>query len=385
MKKNATPKIDYTLILIVILLAIVSIFTLYTLQPYMDQRFYLKQTMWYTVGTIAVVVIMLFDYDRFRQVAWILYGLGITMLLMLVFHIPPAVKTKGSWGWFDFGVMTFQPAEVMKIFLIIALAHLFVRHKEKFKEATTKTDLWLVTKIGLVALPPMLLIAFQPDLGSFLVLFSIVVCMLLVSGIRWRIIFSMIGIAIITIASFITLFLAFPDKVEQVANDYGFEHVQSRFTAWIDPDSNTRGDAYQLIRTMRAIGSGQLAGKGIGEMQVSNIPEQQTDMIFTAIAEQFGFIGSSLLLILFFLLTYRLIHIGLQSNDPFGSYLISGMVGMFTYQIFQNIGMSLNLLPITGLPLPFISYGGSSTLTYMMAVGIVLNIHYRTKVYMFDS
>lgn len=115
------------------------------------------------------------------------------------------------------------------------------------------------------------------------------------------------------------------------------------------------------------------------------VPERHTDMIFTSIAEQFGFIGSSILLITFFLLIYRLIHIAILSNDKYGSYLVTGIIGMFAYQIFQNIGMSIQLLPITGLPLPFISYGGSSTLTYMLAIAIVLNVHSRTKTYMFDS
>src|SRR5699024_8408083 len=129
---------------------------------------------------------------------------------------------------------------------------------------------------------------------------------------------------------------------------------------------------YQLILTMRAIGSGQLLGKGINNMEVY-VPEKHTDMILTAIGEQFGFFGVSFLIIIYFLLIYRLLHIALMSNDKYGSYLVTGLIGMFTYQIFQNIGMSIQLLPITGLPLPFLSYGGSSTLTYMFAIAIALN------------
>src|SRR5699024_75906 len=135
---------------------------------------------------------------------------------------------------------------------------------------------------------------------------------------------------------------------------------------------------------MMAIGSGQLFGKGISDLEVS-VPEQHTDMIFTAVFEEIGFIGSSLFFTLLFSLIYRPIHIAIQSNDEYGSYLVTGMVGMFAYQIFQNIGMSIQLLPITGLPLPFLSYGGSSTLTYMLAIGIVLNVHSRTKEYMFET
>lgn len=387
MEKNTSSKIDYTLISIIILLAIISVFTLYTIQPYLIETFYIKQLIWYIGGSILIGIIMLVDYDRLRQVSWILYGFGVLMLVMLQLHFPPGIadEVNGAWGWFDLGFFSFQPAEIVKVFLIIALAHLIVMHKEKFKESSTKNDIWLLTKIAITAAPPMLLIAIQPDLGSFLVLFSIVTCMVLVAGIRWRIIFSLIGIVLLVMGSVVFIYITSPEKIEKFAEDYNFEHVESRFTSWIDPDNNSQGNAYQLINTMRAIGSGQLTGKGIGGIQVSHIPERQTDMIFAAIAEQFGFIGSSVLLILFFILVYRLIHIGLQSNEPFGSYIVTGTIGMFTYQIFQNIGMSIGLMPITGLPLPFVSYGGSSTITYLIAIGIVLNIHYRTKVYMFDS
>lgn len=386
--KTRTANIDYVLISIIILLAIISVFSLYTIQPYLNDTYYIKQLVWYIVGAIVVAVIMLIDYDRLRQVSWIFYGFGLTMLIMLHFHFPPdiAKEVNGAWGWFEFPVLgTLQPAEFMKVFLIIALAHLIVMHNDKFKEHMNKSDSWLLLKIMLVAIPPMGLIALQPDLGGFLVLAAIVVCMILVSGVRWRIIFSLLGVMLLSVVAVVFIYFTFPEAVDDLIDDTPFEHVESRFTGWLDTEVNGKSGGYQLIRAMLAIGSGQLSGKGIGTFEVSNIPERHTDMIFTTIAEQFGFIGSSIVITLLFLLVYRLIHIALQSNDPFGSYLITGFIGMFTYQIFQNIGMTIKLLPITGLPLPFISYGGSSTLTYLIAIGIVLNIHYRTKVFMFDS
>lgn len=386
--KTRTANIDYVLISIIILLAIISVFSLYTIQPYLDDTYYIKQLVWYIVGAIVVGVIMLIDYDRLRQVSWVFYGFGMIMLILLHFHLPPGIAKEagGAWGWFKIPVLgTLQPAEFMKVFLIIALAHLIVMHNDKFKEHMNKSDSWLLLKIMIVTIPPMGLIALQPDLGGFLVLAAIVVCMVLVSGVRWRIIFSLLGVMLISVVAVIFIYFTFPETVDNLIDDTPFEHVESRFTGWLDTEVNGQSGGYQLIRAMLAIGSGQLSGKGIGEFEVSNIPERHTDMIFTSIAEQFGFIGSSILITLLFLLVYRLIHIALQSNDPFGSYLITGFIGMFTYQIFQNIGMTIKLLPITGLPLPFISYGGSSTLTYLIAIGIVLNIHYRTKVFMFDS
>ncbi|WP_186575738.1 FtsW/RodA/SpoVE family cell cycle protein [Aquibacillus kalidii] len=386
--KNTNSNIDYTLISIIILLGIVSVFTIYTLQPHLDQNYYLKQVIWYIVGSMAVVVMMLFDFDRLRQVSWILYGIGMILLLMLFFHFPPGIakEVNGAWGWFEFPVFgTMQPAEFMKVFLIILLAHVIVAHNEKYKNHTLKFDIWLLTKIALVTLPPLALVAKQPDLGGVLVLCAITVSLVLVSGIQWRIILSLVGTAVIAVCLVVAAYIYAPEKVESFVDAAGFEHVESRFQGWLNTEEVGQSGGYQLIRAMLAIGSGQLSGKGIGDYQVvDTIPEPHTDMIFTAIAEQFGFIGSSFVITLYFLLIYRLIHIGLQSNDPFGSYLVTGCIGMFTFQVFQNIGMTVKLLPITGLPLPFISYGGSSTLTYLIAIGMVLSIHFRTKEYMFD-
>ncbi|SER87189.1 cell division protein FtsW, lipid II flippase [Gracilibacillus ureilyticus] len=393
-EENTNSKIDYTLILIIIALAVISIFTLYTLHPYLIEKYplstyYMSQIKWYIVGTVAVVIIMFFDYDRLRQVSWAFYGLGVIALLMLYFHFPPGIadNVNGAWGWFQIpGFGSLQPAEFMKVFLIIFLAHIIVAHNEKYPEHTVKMDLWLLAKIGLSALVPIFFLTQQPDLGGVLVLTSITICMILVSGIKWRIIISILGGLLISVVSIVVIYISFPDQVNEFLYEKDLQHVGDRFNAWLNPDENSQGDAYQLLRAMLAIGSGQLSGKGVSDFEVAyKIPEYHTDFIFTSIAEQFGFIGSSIVITIYFLLIYRLIHIALKCNDPFGSYMITGIIGMFAFQVFQNIGMSIQLLPITGLPLPFISYGGSSTLTYMLAIGIVLNIYYHLKTYMFDE
>ncbi|RCW69753.1 FtsW/RodA/SpoVE family cell cycle protein [Saliterribacillus persicus] len=392
-QKNTNPTIDYTLILIIITLAIISIFTLFTLDPYLkqsySQTFYIQQLVWYIGGSILIVFIMLVDYDRLRQISWLLYGVGMVMLILLFFHLPPgiAIKVNGAWGWFSFPVIgTLQPAEFMKIFLIVFLAHLIVAHNEKYPDHTIKLDLWLLTKIAVFSLPPIFFIGNQPDLGGVLVLTAITACLILISGIKWRIIFSLVLMAILGVIMVVFLYISFPEQVDTFVEATGFDHVESRFQGWLSTEEFGQSGGYQLIRAMLAIGSGQLNGKGIGQVEIAQtIPHYHTDMIFTAIAESFGFFGTSFVITIYFLLIYRLIHIALQSNDPFGSYIVTGIVGMFTFQVFQNIGMSIKLLPITGLPLPFISYGGSSTLTYLIAIGIVLNIHYRTKTYMFES
>ncbi|TRM11939.1 rod shape-determining protein RodA [Lentibacillus cibarius] len=382
---------DYSLLSILILLGLISILTLYIIEPTLPPKFegihfWLQQAKWYVGGGVVITAVMLIDYDRFHQITWILYGIGMLSLVMLFFGFPPGIvpEVKGSVAWFQIPLIgTVQPSEFMKVILVMVLAHIIVRHKQKYSEKTIKIDLLLLSKIAAVAAPPMLLIAVQPDLGTFLVLGAITASLVLVSGIQWRILFAMLLMVVIAGLLGLVAWQLFPDAASVFIDITGFDHVAGRITGWLNPNENP-DDSYQFIKGMLAIGSGQLFGKGVSSMEV-NVPEQHTDMIFTAIAEQFGFIGSSIVITLFFLLIYRLVYIALQSNDRYGTYLVTGMIGMFAYQIFQNIGMSIQLLPITGLPLPFLSYGGSSTLTYLLAIGIVLNVHSRTKKYMFEE
>ncbi|RYG72122.1 rod shape-determining protein RodA [Lentibacillus lipolyticus] len=391
MKNRTTLNMDYTLLSILILLGLISILTLYIIEPTMPPKydgshFWLRQAMWYVGGGVIITAVMLIDYDRFHQITWVLYGAGMLSLLMLFAGFPPGIvhEANGAISWFKFPVIgTIQPGEFMKVILVMTLAHVIVRHNQKYVDKTLQTDLLLLFKIAGLSVAPMLLIAVQPDLGGFLVLGAITAGMVLISGIQWRILLAIMLMALGAGLLGFTAWYFFPDAVGVFLDKSGFDHVAGRFTGWLNPNKNP-DDAYQLLVAMLAIGSGQLFGKGVSDMQVY-VPERHTDMIFTAIAEQFGFIGSSIVVTLFFLLIYRLIHIALQSNDSYGAYLITGIIGMFAYQIFQNIGMSIQLLPITGLPLPFLSYGGSSTLTYMLAIGIVLNVHSRTKEFMFNE
>lgn len=383
-------KLDYIIIFIILCFAAISIYTLYFIEPYLTQgkeSFYIKQAVYYVVGAIAAAVMMILDYDRFRKVAWILYGFGILLLIGL-YVLPESISKVlgGARGWYEIpGTgQTIQPVEFMKIFLLITVAHVITSHNEKRSEPRITDDLWLLGKIMLVAIPPIILTAGLPDLGSAIVLTVIVGFLILVSGIKWRILLTIGLITIAVLGLFFGLYLLMPNVVQSVLNDTIFEHVLTRLEAFFDPQQNTGGSAYQINNVLLAIGSGQLAGKGFTEMEVY-IPVLESDMIFAAIAEQSGFIGSSIVITLFFLLIYRIILIALNCKDPFGSYLCAGIVGMITYQVVQNIGMTLKIMPITGLPLPFISYGGSSLIAFLMVIGIVLNVRSRMKTYMFDD
>ncbi len=382
-------RLDTFLIAILIALVAISCFTLYTLDdilPIHYKNAYLKQSVWFIVGSIAIAFIMIIDFDRYRKLAWPLYILGVAMLAGL-FFLPWAWENNGATRWYlipALGNQTIQPSEFMKVFLAVTLAHVVASHNEKWTKKDIKYDLILLAKIIGLTLPPLALIAVQPDLGSALVILSIGTFVTLISGVRWRTLITLFSAAVLVISVLVILYFTATDSFIQFLDDIGFGHVADRILAWHEPHLYQDNSAMQAIKSMLAIGSGQLFGKGVMEYQV-HIPERHTDMIFTAIAEQFGFVGSSIVIILFFLLIYRIIQIALECKEPFGTYLCVGIVGMFAYQIFQNIGMSIQLLPITGLPLPFLSYGGTSLLVYMAAIGLILNIRSRQKTYMFDS
>ncbi|THE12019.1 rod shape-determining protein RodA [Bacillus timonensis] len=391
MNKDNTPqKIDYTLLFILFLMAIVSAIAIQSAQPFLPEKlkninFAAQQLQWYVIGIVAIIGTMVIDFDRFKMISWYLYGFGMVLLFGLfvekyIVDIPFASKVKGATSWYNFGFASFQPSELMKIIIIIVLSKIIADHRENYPINTVKDDLLLIGKILLASAPPIGFLVLQPDMGMTMVFMSIIATMILVAGIKWRIIFAGVFSAVFVISLGVFLYFNFPDFFfKYIIEDY----QMSRFYGWLAPFATASNEGHQLVRSLLAIGSGQLHGKGFQESEVS-IPEGHTDFIFAVVAEQFGFIGTSIIISLFFLLIYRMIHIALESHDPYGSYLCAGVIGMITFQVFQNVGMTVGILPITGLPLPFISYGGSSLATYMIAIGIVLNVRSRTKKFMFD-
>jgi rod shape determining protein RodA len=379
-------KLDYNLLFILFLMAIVSAIAIHSAEATLPEKlqhvnFAYKQLQWYGIGAVVIALTMIIDYDRFFQIAWYLYGFGMLLLLGLELNVPGTVTIKGATSWYALPGGNFQPSELMKIFMIIVLGRVIINHREKYPEPTVKDDFRLLGKIALTVLPPLILLMKQPDLGMSMVFVAITGSLVLVSGIRWRIIFGIIFSGIAAAAILVFIFFQFPDFFHKyILEDYQL----NRFYGWLAPYEYSNEQGFQLIRSLLAIGSGELYGKGFGNIQVY-LPEAHTDFIFGIIAEQFGFIGASVVISLFFLLIYRMVHIALESNDLYGSYLCAGVIGMITFQVFQNVGMTIGLLPITGLPLPFISYGGSSLATYMLAIGLVLNVHSRTKKFMFST
>ncbi|XRG79309.1 FtsW/RodA/SpoVE family cell cycle protein [Rossellomorea sp. GAMAL-10_SWC] len=387
MKEDRTSpfQIDFKLLFILFCIAAVSYLAITSAMPSLPANlrninFAGQQIKWYIIGLVGIAFIMIIDFDRYKNVIWYMYGFGLLLLLGLELHIPGAKTIKGATAWYTLpGIGNFQPSELMKIFMIIILGTIISRHNEMYSVRGKREDILLLGKIFGIALPPLLLIAKEPDLGNTMVMCAIIATMILISGIRWRYI---LGLVILTIGLGAFMVYLYFYHFEFFTSHVLEEYQLNRFYGWLAPYEYP-SQGYQLTQALMAAGSGLLTGKGFHNGE-AYFPEPHTDFIFTVICEQYGFIGASVVISLFFLLIYRMIHIALESNDKFGSYICAGVVGMFTFQIFQNIGMTIGLLPITGITLPFVSYGGSSLATNLLAIGFILNVRSRTNKYMFD-
>ncbi|MCK2156742.1 FtsW/RodA/SpoVE family cell cycle protein [Exiguobacterium sp. 17-1] len=384
--KSFTQRYDNTLLFLLGCLMIISVIAIYTAQPFLqgaisEINFMAKQIQWYIIGFIALSVVIFIDYEQLKRFHWYLYGAGIVSLIGLVVlrGTPLVANIKGAYGWYQLPVIgTVQPAEFMKFFLIVSLAAVISEHNARYVQH--ERDFLLLIKMVALTLLPLALIIIQPDLGIGLILCVILSCAMLLSGLNWKWLLTMFGLLTVAIVGFFYLFYFQNDLLATFFPG----HAMNRIMAWLQPFEYADDLSYQLVQSINAIGSGQMFGVGYGKLQVS-VPELHTDFIFTAISAHYGFIGAAVVLIILFLFIYRLIQIALETADPFGTYIVTGYVAMFTFQIFQNIGMTMGVLPITGLPLPFISYGGSTMIVNLVGLGLIMAIASQSRISMFDE
>lgn len=385
MKKN--DRFNWTLTLLLFLFFLISCIAIYSAQStgqYVGRNFMVNQIFWYGVGAVIIAVTIFFDSFQYKKLAWILYGFGL-LLLIGVYIAPESIAPirNGAKSWFLIGGLgQIQPSEFVKVFLILALSRVITSHHEKNPIKTLKTDFILLLKLGITTAAPVGLIMLQPDLGTALVILSILTGIILVSGISWKIIVPIYGAAAALGTGIIYLVVKMPELLEKYLHvpTYQFNRIYS----WLDPYTYASGSSYHLVKSLSAIGSGLISGKGFRNGEVY-VPEAHTDFIFSVIGEEYGFIGGSIVISLYFLLIYHLIKTALDTNDPFNSYVCTGIISMIAFHVFQNIGMTIQVLPITGIPLPFISYGGSSLMGNMFAMGLVYSIHFHHRNYMFSS
>lgn len=382
-QNNFSSRIDFGLVTILLLLCITSLVAIFSAQStgQYDKNFLVQQIFWYCVGIGIIAGIITLDSDQLKKISWYAYGFGLFLLLMLVIlpeSIVPSIN--GARSWFKTPIGSIQPSELMKVFLILALANVITTHHIKNPVKSIETDLWLLGKMGIVTAAPLLLIMKQPDLGTSLVLCAILVGMVFISGVSWKILLPIFSATVVFISTIFYFILWQPDLLKKYlgVKPYQFGRIYS----WLDPYNYSTSEGFHLIKSLLAIGSGQTTGKGIGAREVY-LPESQTDFIFSIIGEEFGFIGSSIVISLFFILIYHITKTGMETKNNFYTYICVGVISMITFHVFQNIGMTIGVMPITGIPLPFISYGGSSLMGNMMAMGLIFSIRYHYKKYMF--
>lgn len=383
-KYSLDNRIDYGIILPVFVLSLMGLAALYVALS-SDQITtdimtpMLKQVLWILIGAISVVVLMQFSSKLLWKMTPIFYLLGLGLMTALIwFHDKNLYALTGSKNWFNFGGFTFQPSELMKIAYILMLAYVVTQHNLKYLH-TIKNDFLLIGKLILFTIPIVILLQFQQDLGTMLVYVAILGGVFLMSGITWKIVLPTI-VAFILLAVGI-LYLVTQEPGRDFLFSLGVKQYQlQRIDSWLDPFHDASGNSYQQAQALVAIGSGGLFGKGFNVSEVY-VPVRESDMIFTVIGENFGFIGGTLMIIMYFILIYRMIRVCFDTNNEFYAYIATGIIMMILFHVFENIGANIGLLPLTGIPLPFISQGGSSLLGNLMGVGIVMSMRFQQDDY----
>jgi rod shape determining protein RodA len=343
-----------------------------------DPGYYVnRQIVYLVIGLILMVVLARVDYARLRQLKYGVYGLLIFSILAV---LGLGHETKGATRAISLPFFSFQASELGKVLLIVALAAFIIDRSRRLRERDT------TVRVMLAALVPAMLVIVQPDLGSGMVYMVIAFVLLLVAGAPWQQLGGLVALVCVSVA--IVLVVA-PALGVHVLKPYQTE----RLTAFLNPSSNfaeikekesKTGEPdprYQLAQSKIAIGSGEKTGRGSNSTVLTGnyLPEDDTDFVFAAVGEQFGFLGAGLVLCLYGLLIWRTLRILTMSKDLFGSLLAAGVAAMLMFQVFVNVGMTVGIMPITGVTLPLMSYGGSSVITTLLAVGLLQSIYVQAR------
>ena len=372
--KNLWKNVDYGLLLIVFALFIIGLLAITSATRVIDtfqedglSREVKIQSLSFLIGLLIIFVIMFIDYQTVGQLYLLVYVLSIGALLLV--YVPGLGITRGNaLSWIDLGIIDLQTSELAKIGFIISLAKFLENHEERINHLTT------LLKLAIFVAPFLFLIYKQPDFGSMLVFVVIIGGMLVVAKWDWRLIGTSAGIGVILTMN---------------ASKFLSETQMNRLFAFLEPENLSIQANYHVAASKTTIGAGMMNGRGLFEGVYHKgdwLPVQETDFIFAVWVEEMGFVGGALIIGLYFLFLMTLMKMAYKAKDTFGSLILTGIVCMFLFQIFENIGMTMGLMPVTGITLPFISYGGSSMITNMILVGIALNVYMRRmKQGMFSS
>jgi rod shape determining protein RodA len=332
-----------------------------------DPNYYFyRQVAYAIVGVVLMLGLSRFDYSRLREWRFGVYGVMIGLILA-VYVIGAAAK--GSTRWIPLPGFNLQPSELGKLLLVVALAAFMVERIRRLGEVET------TSRVLLLAIVPAMLVVAQPDLGSGLVYMAVAIAILFVAGTKWTH-FAVLGV-IGAVAVALALVVA-PAVGVEVLKPYQVD----RLTAFLHPTDDPRSQGYQLEQSIVGIGAGQKTGRGednATQTKLNFIPEHHTDFIFSVVGESYGFAGAALILALYALLIWRALRILTMAKNLYGALIAGGITAMLMFQVFVNVGMTIGIMPITGIPLPLMSYGGSSVLVTFMAIGLLQSVHVQAK------
>ena len=357
MKKRILKNMEWWIIIWGIALCIIGLIALFSATSETNYNEFTKQIIWIAVSIVAMLVVMMLDYSVLVKISPVLYAISIILLIAVLFTEP----INGATSWFSIGDFAFQPSEFAKIAVILFIAFAMSKIQERGKEEINKP--WkLLIVLSIIALP-LLLIVIQPDYGTAAAYIVALVLMLFTAGISKK--YIIVTALLIVIIAPIMYIYVLPD------------HAKTRIEIFLNTESDPRGAGYNVIQSKLAIGAGKLMGMGLlngNQTQLGYLYPKTTDFIFAVIGEEMGFIVSSIVIILYVLIITKIIYIAKTAKDDEGSYIAIGIAGIFLFHMLENIGMTMGLLPITGVPLLFVSYGGSSMINSFICLGILLNI-----------
>ena len=385
---------EQPLIFIMGIICCISCFAILSAAPMISNKvgnpetLWLKQGAFYVISVVMVFIIYKIGKDQIYDKIWIIYWVLMVFLIILAIehiiytkiwlkhHIIPIVSTVGgATSWFNFPFFNFQPSEFMKIAIVVALARMTKEHNDYYLIHTTEIELRYIWKCMKIVVPPAILVLLQNDTGVVLIMLVGAAFVIFSSGLRkqWFVFGGGLVAFVIIIGAY--LFVYQPDIFEKLLSS----HQVDRFYGWLDPEGTYNKEGYQLFNSLLSYGSAGLFGHGFQSV-IKVFPEAQTDFIFAVILTDYGFVGGLITICAIVALDVIVLKIGLDSTDYRDKFMTMGIIGMLLFQQLWNMGMILGLLPITGITLPFISYGGSSLLSYMIAIALFIDMNSQNNI-----
>lgn len=362
MKNKIFKNVEWWILISAVLLCIIGLVALYSASQQVDFEYFNKQIIWLVISFFIMIITIFINYEILAKLSPIFYGFSIISLIAVLF----TRSINGASSWFNIGFFSFQPAELAKVSVILFLASVMVKIQERGK--TEINVFWKLLIVLAVAFLPIGLIILQPDYGTAATYLVALILMLYVSGLNKKYIIT--ALLIIIVSAPLLYFFVLP------------EHAKKRIDVFLSPESDPKGAGYNVIQSKIAIGAGELTGMGIlngNQTQLGYLSPKTTDFIYSVIGEEMGFVVSAAVVLIYVTLITRALYVAKTARDDLGSYIAAGISGIFLFHLTENVGMTLGLLPITGVPLLFISYGGSSMITSFICIGLLLNISGKRK------